>query len=93
MLSEVDIVSGPDYSESSLKDLILMMAQMLVDKPDEVEVLEIKGHMTSVLELKVDKDDLGKVIGREGRTARAMRLILTACSTKLHKRALLEIIE
>ncbi len=80
-------------NDSSLKDLILLIAQMLVDNPEQVQVNEIRGDQTSVLELRVAKEDLGKVIGKEGRTARAMRLILTAASTKLHKRALLEILE
>jgi hypothetical protein len=78
---------------SSLKDLIILMAQMLVDNPDQVHVNEIRGDQTSVLELRVAKEDLGKVIGKDGRTARAMRTILTAASTKIRKRALLEIIE
>jgi uncharacterized protein len=80
-------------NDSSLKDLILLIAQMLVDNPEQVDVNEIRGNQTSVLELRVAKEDLGKVIGKEGRTARAMRLILTAASTKLRKRALLEILE
>ncbi len=80
-------------NNSSLKDLILLIAQMLVDNPEQVHVNEIRGDQTSVLELRVAKEDLGKVIGKEGRTARAMRLILTAASTKLRKRALLEILE
>ncbi len=78
---------------TSLKDLILLIAQMLVDHPEQVSVHEIKGDQTSVIELKVAKEDLGKVIGKDGRTARAMRTILTAASTKLRKRALLEILE
>ena len=78
---------------SALKDLIFLIAQMLVDNPEQVKVNEIRGDQTSVLELKVAKEDLGKVIGKEGRTARAMRTILTAASTKIRKRALLEIIE
>jgi uncharacterized protein len=87
-------MSGTESSDSgSLKDLILLIARMLVDKPEEVNVNEIRGDQTSVLELKVAKEDLGKIIGKEGRTARAMRIILTAASTKLRKRALLEIIE
>ena len=85
-------MSGTGDSES-LKDLILLMARMLVDHPEQVHVNEIKGEQTSVLELKVAKEDLGKVIGKDGRTARAMRLILTAASTKIRKRALLEILE
>ena len=78
---------------NSLKDLILLIAQMLVDNPEQVQVNELRGDQTLVLELRVAKEDLGKVIGKEGRTARAMRLILTAASTKLRKRALLEILE
>lgn len=85
-------MSGTGDSDS-LKDLILLMAQMLVDQPEHVEVNEIKGNQTSVIELKVAKEDLGKVIGKDGRTARAMRTILTAASTKIRKRALLEILE
>jgi predicted RNA-binding protein YlqC (UPF0109 family) len=61
--------------------------------PDRVEVNEIEGEQTTVLELKVDKSDLGKVIGKQGRTARALRTILNAASTKLRKRSVLEIIE
>lgn len=76
-----------------MKDLILMMAKSLVDKPDEVEVNEVTGDKTVVLELTVAKDDLGKVIGKQGKTARAMRTILNATATKLKKRAVLEIIE
>lgn len=78
---------------SALKDLIFLIAQMLVDNPEQVKVNEIRGDQTSVLELRVAKSDLGKVIGKDGRTARAMRTILTAASTKIRKRALLEIIE
>jgi len=88
----VDIMSGTGEN-TSLKDLILLIAQMLVDHPEQVSVHEIKGDQTSVIELKVAKEDLGKVIGKDGRTARAMRTILTAASTKLRKRALLEILE
>lgn len=77
----------------SLKDLVEFMAKSLVDKPDEVEVNEIVGEQTTVVELKVAKEDLGKVIGKQGRTARSMRTILNAASTKLHKRSVLEIVE
>lgn len=87
-------MSGNGQADSSpLKDLILLIAQMLVDNPEQVKVNEIRGDQTSVLELRVAKEDLGKVIGKEGRTARAMRVILTAASTKIRKRALLEILE
>jgi predicted RNA-binding protein YlqC (UPF0109 family) len=80
-----------DYS--SLRDLVEFMAKSLVDKPDEVEVNEIIGEQTTVIELKVAKEDLGKVIGKQGRTARSMRTILNAASTKLQKRSVLEIVE
>ncbi|MBI2339461.1 MAG: KH domain-containing protein [Deltaproteobacteria bacterium] len=76
-----------------MKQLIEMMAKALVDKPEEVEVTEVEGEQTTVVELKVAKEDLGKVIGKQGRTARAMRTILGAASTKIRKRSVLEIIE
>jgi predicted RNA-binding protein YlqC (UPF0109 family) len=76
-----------------MKDLIAYIAKALVDKPEEVIVTEIEGEQTSVIELKVAKEDLGKVIGKQGRTARAMRTILSAASTKINKRSVLEIIE
>jgi len=76
-----------------MKDLIKYIAQALVDKPEVVEVSEVEGNQTSVLELKVAQEDLGKVIGKQGRTARAMRTILSAASAKLKKRSVLEIIE
>lgn len=76
-----------------LKTLIEQMAKALVDMPEQVAVTEIEGEQTTVLELKVDKTDLGKVIGKQGRTARALRTILNGASTKLRKRSVLEIIE
>ncbi len=76
-----------------MKDLIKYIAQALVDNPEQVEVAEVEGNQTSVLELKVAKEDLGKVIGKQGRTARAMRTILSAASAKIKKRSVLEIIE
>ena len=76
-----------------MRQLIEHIAQALADKPEDVQVREVEGEQTSVIELKVAKADLGKVIGTQGRTARAMRIILSAASTKLRKRALLEIIE
>ncbi|PIP89243.1 MAG: RNA-binding protein [Bdellovibrionales bacterium CG12_big_fil_rev_8_21_14_0_65_38_15] len=78
---------------SELKDLITYVSKALVDMPENVEVNEIVGEQTTVIELKVDKTDLGKVIGKQGRTARALRTILNAASTKLKKRSVLEIIE
>ena len=76
-----------------MKDLISYIAQALVDHPEQVSVSEVEGNQTSVLELKVAKEDLGKVIGKQGRTARALRTILSAASAKEHKRGVLEIIE
>ncbi len=77
----------------SMKELIEFMARALVDNPDQVDVQEIEGEQSSVIELRVAREDLGKVIGKQGRTARAMRTILSAASTKLRKRAVLDIIE
>ncbi|MFO8111787.1 MAG: KH domain-containing protein [Desulfosalsimonadaceae bacterium] len=76
-----------------MKELINYIAKALVDNPDEVTVTEVEGDQTSVLELKVAKEDLGKVIGKQGRTARAMRTILNAASAKIKKRTVLEIVE
>ncbi len=76
-----------------MRELIEYIAKALVDNPDDVAVSEVEGEVTSVIELRVAKSDLGKVIGKEGRTARAMRTLLTAASTKIKKRAVLEIIE
>ena len=76
-----------------MKGLILIIAKSLVDKPDEVGLQEVIGEKTTVLELRVAKEDLGKVIGKQGKTARAMRTILNATATKLKKWAVLEIIE
>lgn len=76
-----------------LKMLIEEIAKALVDQPDKVELAEVEGEQTTVFELKVAKEDLGKVIGKEGRTARSIRTILSAASAKLKKRSVLEIIE
>ncbi|MGM0452688.1 MAG: KH domain-containing protein [Thermodesulfobacteriota bacterium] len=76
-----------------MKDLITYIAKALVDNPEEVIVTEVGGDQTTVLELKVAKEDLGKVIGKQGRTARAMRTILNAASAKVKKRTVLEIVE
>ena len=76
-----------------MKELVKFIAQSLVDNPEQVQVNEIEGEQTSVIELKVAKEDLGKVLGKQGRTARAMRTILSAASTKIRKRAVLEILE
>lgn len=76
-----------------MKDLVKYIAQALVDYPEQVEVNEVVGNQTSVLELKVAKEDLGKIIGKQGRTARAIRTILSAASAKIKKRTVLEILE
>jgi hypothetical protein len=76
-----------------MKELIKYIAQALADYPEQVEVREVEGERTSVIELRVAQSDLGKVIGKQGRTARAMRTILSAASAKLKKRSVLEIIE
>lgn len=81
------------FDPSSLKDLVDFMARSLVDAPDRVSVNEIAGEQTTVVELTVAKEDLGKVIGKQGRTAKSMRTILNAASTKLNKRSVLEIME
>jgi predicted RNA-binding protein YlqC (UPF0109 family) len=76
-----------------MKELITYIVRSLVDQPDQVRVVEVHGNQTLVLELTVAKEDLGKVIGKQGRTAMAMRTILSAVSSKMKQRAVLEIIE
>ena len=76
-----------------MKELIQYIAKALVDSPDDVRVSEVVGEQTTVIELHVAKEDIGKVIGKQGKTARAMRTILSAASTKIRKRSFLEIIE
>ena len=76
-----------------LKGLVSMLAKSLVDNPDEVEVREIAGEQTAVIELKVASEDLGKIIGKQGKTAKAIRIILSASAAKMKKRAVLEILE
>ena len=77
----------------ALKDLIETIAQALVDDPDGVEVTEIDGRHSSIIELRVAKDDIGKVIGKDGRTAQSMRTLLAAASIKLGRRAQLDIVD
>jgi len=81
------------HMEVEMKELIGQMAKSLVDKPEEVVVTEVDGERTTVYELRVAPSDLGKVIGKQGKTARAMRTILSAAGTKLGKRCVLEILE
>jgi hypothetical protein len=77
----------------AVKELIEIMAKALVEHPDQVQVNEIAGEHASVIELKTAKEDIGKVIGKRGRNAQAMRTILNAASAKLRKRVVLEIID
>ena len=76
-----------------MKDLIAFIAKALVDDPEEVEVTEINGTQSSVIELKVSKEDVGKIIGKHGRTVAAIRTILSAASMKLKKRSVLELMQ
>lgn len=76
-----------------MKELVECLAKALVDYPDVVEVTEIKGKQTLVLELKVAREDLGKVIGKQGRTAHALRTLVNAAAAKQNMRAVLEIVE
>jgi len=80
-------------AEPTLKELLECMVRALVDVPESVRISEIVGEQTTVFELVVAKEDLGKVIGKQGKTAKALRTILTGASTKLRKRSVLEIIE
>ena len=76
-----------------MRDLVESIAKALVDNPEQVSVTEVEGEQTTVLELRVAQPDLGKVIGKQGRTARAIRTILGAAGMKLRKRFVLEILE
>jgi len=76
-----------------MKELVRYIAQALVDNPDKVRVEEVAGEQTAVIELRVDPTDIGKIIGKQGRTAKAMRTIITAAATKTKKRTVLEILE
>ena len=78
---------------SAMKDLLVEIAKELVDNPEDVSVQEVEGEQTTVLELRVKNEDLGKVIGRQGRTARAIRTLLAAAGMKVQKRFVLEILE
>ena len=76
-----------------MKELVGIMAEALVDHPDQVEVTEIAGRDTSVIQLKAAKEDMGKIIGKKGRNVQAMRIILNGASRKLGKHVVFEIIE
>ncbi len=76
-----------------MKELVEYIAKSLVDRPENVVVIETEGEKTTIIELRVAQEDLGKVIGKQGRTARSMRTILNAAGTKIGKRCVLEILE
>ncbi len=76
-----------------LTELVAFIARSLVDNPDQVEVREVTGEQTAVLELKVAPEDLGKIIGKQGKTAKAIRTILSASAAKMRRRAVPEILE
>ena len=76
-----------------MKDLITYIAKSLVDQPDLVKVTEVEGEVTSIIELSVDKEDIGKIIGKQGKTATAIRTIMNAASMKMKRRSVLEIID
>ena len=76
-----------------MKELVEFIAKRLVDKPEEVIVKERESETTMVIELKVAQEDIGKIIGKEGKTIRSIRLLLSASSAKMRKRAVLELIE
>ena len=76
-----------------MRELVELMAKSLVDKPEEVVVAEVDGEKTAIFELRVAAGDIGKVVGKQGNTARAMRTIMTAAGAKLEKRCVLEILD
>ncbi len=76
-----------------MKDLVDYLAKSLVDNPDAVDVKEIQGEAASVLELRVAKEDLGRIIGKQGRTAKSIRTILNAAATRVNRKVVLEIVE
>ncbi len=76
-----------------MKDLVDYLARSLVDNPDAVEVKETQGEVASVLELRVAKEDLGRIIGKQGRTAKSIRTILNAAASRVNRKVVLEIVE
>lgn len=91
-LEKVDFRHSHEES-FSLKELVRLMVQSLVDQPEAVEVNEVRGNQLTILELRLAKSDLGKAIGKNGRTAQAMRTILSGAAAKMKKRVTLEILE
>lgn len=82
-----------EHNDTSMKDLVEYVAKALVDEVERIEITEITGNQTNIIELKVAKEDIGKVIGRQGRTADAIRTILNCAAAKLSKRYILQIID
>ena len=76
-----------------MKDLILYLAKSLVNHPDEVEVKEIQGEASAIIELRVAKEDLGRIIGKQGRTAKSLRTIINAAASRSNRKIVLEIVE
>jgi len=91
--SSIDTQDSCVKGEVRMKNLIEYIAKALVDNPDAVQVREVEGEKTTVYEIRVGEGDLGKVIGKRGRTARSIRTLLNAAATKAGKRAVLEILE
>jgi predicted RNA-binding protein YlqC (UPF0109 family) len=85
--------TGNKQPDLTMKELVEYIAKALVDLPEQVEVVAMESQNSVILELKVAPEDVGKVIGKGGQTAKAMRKILSAAATKLHKKSLLQIIE
>jgi predicted RNA-binding protein YlqC (UPF0109 family) len=88
-----DAATNSTSATSDLGHMVEVIAKMLVDLPAEVSVAEVLGENTTVIELKVAKTDIGKIIGKEGKTAKAIRTILLGAATKLKRRTVLEIVE
>jgi len=76
-----------------MKDLVLYLARALVNHPDDVEVKEIQGETAAILELRVAKEDLGRIIGKKGRTAKSIRTLLNAAASRTNRKVVLEIVE
>ena len=92
-MSEAEDEGKEQNEELTLKQLIQYIAEALVDYPDRVEVTAVESETSIIIDLKVDPEDVGKVIGKGGQTAKAMRKVLSAAATKLRKKSLLQIIE
>ncbi len=87
------MATAPTPSTAELAHMIEVMAKALVDSPEQVSVKEVAGENTTVIELRVAKSDIGKIIGKQGNTAKAIRTILLGAATKIKRRTVLEIVE